>query len=508
MKKIYAVAINLHDHNTYDGEYHNQRERHTRFKHNLPYRAEAYNHQSDILNPGDYTLNDQFIQEYLKKPEDGVLAFTYTYGGVRKSKEELWNGIFKGHDEIFDYEVKTLWQNHYKDGIYYIDHHQSHAAYAFLNSGYKQSDVLAIDGIGSRYRCLFFDRDGKATDLSSKLPIGWLWNHMSNLTGFGTLGASKLMGKVGYGKHSDYYYNVLTQILEGPILERKYPEWKQIKIAEHGIDDLAYTLQEITMERIKEHVYPLKTSDNLCLAGGVAYNGYCNEMFTEHYDNVFVPPAIGDEGQAIGAYQHADYTINGNVHKSNLYAGKSYDWYKGDEKLTSYKEVAQAIADGKIVGWFQGKSESGNRALGNRSILADVRNPDIKDIINSTIKMREDFRPFAPAVLEEHYKQYFDTNLPSPYMSRICKVKPEMKEVIPGITHVDGTARIQTVNKNDNSKFYELIREFGEITGVPMLLNTSFNCQEPIVETPENALKTFKKTALDILVINDYIYRK
>ena len=230
MKKIYAVAINLHDHNTYDGEYHNQRERHTRFKHNLPYRAEAYDHQSDILNPGDYTLNDQFLKEYLHKPEDGVLAFTYTYGGVRKSKEELWNGIFKDNDEIYNYEVKKLWQNHYKDGIYYIDHHQSHAAYAFLNSGYRQSDVLAIDGIGSRYRCLFFDRDGKATDLSSKLPIGWLWNHMSNLTGFGTLGASKLMGKVGYGKFSRYYYNMFEIILDGPITERKQDHFKMIDI--------------------------------------------------------------------------------------------------------------------------------------------------------------------------------------------------------------------------------------------------------------------------------------
>jgi carbamoyltransferase len=331
---------------------------------------------------------------------------------------------------------------------------------------------------------------------------------MSNLTGFGTLGASKLMGKVGYGKFSDYYYNVLTTILEGPILERKYPEWKSIEIDKHGINDLAYTLQHITMEKIKEYVYPLKTCDYLCLAGGVAYNGYVNEMFTEHYQNVHVPPAIGDEGQAIGAYQHADYTINNNVHISNVYAGKSYDYYKGEEKLTSYKEIAQALADGKIVGWFQGKSESGNRALGNRSILADPRNPDIKDIINSTVKMREDFRPFAPAVLEEHYKQYFDTDSPSPYMSRICKVKPEMKNVIPGVTHVDGTARIQTVNKKDNNKFYELIREFGEITGVPMLVNTSFNCQEPIVETPEHALRTFKKTAIDILVINDYIIRK
>ena len=156
-------------------------------------------------------------------------------------------------------------------------------------------------------------------------------------------------------------------------------------------------------------------------------------------------------------------------------------------------------------GWFQDKSESGNRALGNRSILADPRRKDIKDVINKTIKMREDFRPFAPAVLEDHYKDYFDTNLPSPYMSRICKVKSDK---VPGITHIDGTARIQTVNRKFNQKFYDIINAFYKETGVPMLLNTSFNCQEPIVETPAQALDTFKKTALDILVINDKVIYK
>ena len=167
--------------------------------------------------------------------------------------------------------------------------------------------------------------------------------------------------------------------------------------------------------------------------------------------------------------------------------------------------IAQSIADGKNVGWFQGKSESGNRALGNRSILADPRNPDIKDIINHTIKMREDFRPFAPVVLEEHYKEYFDTRLPSPFMSRICQVKSDK---VPGITHKDNTARIQTVNKSQNEKLYNIINEFYKITGIPMLLNTSFNSQEPIVETPDNAIKTFKRTALDILVINDRVMCK
>jgi carbamoyltransferase len=499
MHKIFAVALNLHDHNTYDGVFHNQRERFTRFKHNLPYHAEAYDHQSDILNPGDYRLNDEFVKEYWKKTDD-ILAFTYTYGGVRMCRDML-------PQDVFDYEPKKLWDHYYKDGIYFIDHHQSHAAYAFLNSGYEKSDILAIDGIGSKYRCVFFDKDENLIDLSDKLPIGWLWNHMSNLTGFGTLGASKLMGKVGYGKYSEYYYNIFETILNGPITEKKQKHFQHIKL--DNIDDLAHTLQKFTIDKIKEYVYPLKTCDNLCIAGGVAYNGYMNEEFTKHYENVFVPPAVGDEGQAVGTYMHADCVINNNIHKSETFAGIEYDtledvWPYKYEKA-DYKKIAQEIADGKIVGWFQGKSESGNRALGNRSILADPRNPDIKDIINHTIKMREDFRPFAPAVLEEHYKEYFDTRLPSPYMSRICKVKSDK---VPGITHVDNTARIQTVNKEFNEKFYNIINEFYKITGIPMLLNTSFNCREPIVESPKHAINTFKRTELDMLVINDKVICK
>ena len=498
VKKIYSIALNLHDHNTYDGVFHNQRERYTRFKHNLPYHAEAYNHQSDILNPGDYRLNNEFVREYWdtnkRDGTNGILAFTYTYGGIRMCKDML-------PQDIFNYDPKKLWDYYLKNDLYFIDHHQSHAAYAFLNSGYKQSDILAIDGIGSKFRCVFFDKDGNLIDLSDKLPIGWLWNHMSGLTGFGTLGASKLMGKVGYGKHSDYYYNVFETILAGEITEKKQEHFKEIRL--DSVEDLAYTLQEFTLDKIKEHVYPLKTCDNLCIAGGVAYNGYMNEEFTKHYENVFVPPAVGDEGQAIGTYMHCDCVVNNNIHKSETFAGKEYEHNIGEK--ADYKMIAQSIADGKIVGWFQGKSESGNRALGNRSILADPRNPNIKEIINDTIKLREDFRPFAPAVLEEHYKEYFDTRLPSPYMSRICKVKTDK---VPGITHIDNTARIQTVNKEFNEKFYNIINEFYKITGIPMLLNTSFNCREPIVETPEHAIRTFKRTALDILVINDRVICK
>jgi carbamoyltransferase len=239
-----------------------------------------------------------------------------------------------------------------------------------------------------------------------------------------------------------------------------------------------------------------------------------NEEFTKHYVNVHVPPAVGDEGQSIGTYMHADYVLNKNIHIPNVYSGKEYTvdpkifkglTYQQKSMDAIYVEVAEAIANGDIVGWFQGKSESGNRALGNRSILADPRNPDIKTIINSLIKMREDFRPFAPSVLEEHYQDYFDTNQPSPFMSRIM---PVISDKIPGVTHVDGTARIQTVNKEFNHDYYNLINAFYKVTGIPMLLNTSFNCQEPIVETPEHAVNTFKKCGLDMLVIKDYVVKK
>ena len=516
-----AVALNLHDHNTYDGVWHNQRERQTRFKHNLPYRVEAYAHQSDVLNPGDYKLNDKFTKEYFHKPDDGILAFTYTYGGVRMSKPELLEGVLKGHDEIFDWQPKKLWDHYYKDGIYFIDHHQSHAAYAFINSGFEQSDKLAIDGIGNRYRCCFFDKDDVMTDLSDVLPIGWLWNHMSNLTGFGTLGAGKLMGLSAYGQRNDYFYEIFETILAGPITEKKQEKFDEyIDLKRYRKQDLAHTLQIFTMDKIREYVYPLQSCDNLCVAGGVSYNGYMNEEFTKTWKNVYVPPAVGDEGQACGAYQHADYVLNGNKHIVSTYAGKEYDFHKipyggGDGFEWGYEEllwqpldietVAQAIAHGKIVGWFQGKSESGNRALGNRSILADPRNPNIKNIINSTVKNREDFRPFAPAVLEEHYQEYFDTNQPSPYMSRIM---PVISDKIPGVTHVDGTARIQTVNIQQNPRFWNVINEFYKATGIPMLLNTSFNSQEPIVEEPWHAERTFRETAIDILVINEFMLIK
>jgi carbamoyltransferase len=487
---IFSVAINIHDHNTYNGELHYLAERYTRKKHNL-----------NPTNPHDPEPSREFFREHFlpNYNKDHMFAFTCSNLGqefVRDLLEDTLPDL-----SFLDFNPTNLWDYYKTDDYYYIDHHQSHAAYAFLSSGFKQSDVLAIDGRGWQFNCIFTDKDGNITNLSDKVSIGGLWNRLSQDIGFSYLGAGKTMGLAGFGEYDSEIHDMIDMYMAAP--NHRLPDGSSEILKRVPKENVAFTLQIYTENLIKKHVYPLKSCNNLCLTGGVAYNGYVNEEFTKHYTNVHVPPAVGDEGQSLGTYMHAEYTQNNNIHVPNVYAGKEYN-YVGSEKV-NITEVAQAIADGKIVGWFQGKSESGNRALGNRSILADPRNPNIKDIINSKIKLREDFRPFAPSVLVEHYKEYFDTTQPSPYMSRIV---PVSSDTIPGVTHVDGTARIQTVQREFNPRYYDLINTFYALTGVPMLLNTSFNCQEPIVETPEDAIATFNKCGLDILVIGDYIIRK
>ena len=488
--KPFAIAVNIHDHNSYDGVFHNQIERHNRIKHNL-----------NPANPHDVVPSRKFFDEHFipNYNKDNLFAFTISNLGQQFVRDLLEETL--SDTEFFNFKPTGLWDYRKTDDYYYIDHHQSHAAYAFLTSGYKQSDILAIDGRGWHYSCIFIDKYDNIIDLSDKIPVGGLWNRLAQDIGFGYLHAGKVMGLVGFGKYNAEVHDMIDLYLQNP--NHKLPRGYQKILDSVSKEDVAYTLQQVTQELIEEYIFPLKTCDNLCVAGGVAYNGYVNEQLTTRWTNVHVPPSPGDEGQSLGTYMHAEYTQNNNIHIPDIYSGKEYN-YTSTEQV-DITEVAQAIADGKIVAWFQGKSESGNRALGNRSILADPRNPKIKDIINSKIKLREDFRPFAPSVLEEYYKDYFDTNQPSPYMSRIM---PVTSDAIPGVTHVDGTARIQTVTREFNERYYNLINEFYKITGVPMLLNTSFNCQEPIVETPEDAIATFNKCGLDILVIGDYIVRK
>jgi len=261
----------------------------------------------------------------------------------------------------------------------------------------------------------------------------------------------------------------------------------------------------------------------VCRAGGVALNCVANGMIFDrtYFRDVYVQPAAHDAGTSIGAalyVQHQELKLPRCFEMRHVYYGSEYtdreilhDLEGAGCRYRKFSEddlihrTAEAIAQGKIVGWFQGRMEFGPRALGNRSILADPRRKDMKEILNSRIKYREPFRPFCPSILAERVGEYFETDYPSPFMVMAYKIKPEQREAIPAVTHEDGTGRLQTVEREVNPRYWKLIHRFGEVTGVPVLLNTSFNENEPIVQTPAQAIDCFLRTRMDVLSIGGFI---
>jgi carbamoyltransferase len=290
--------------------------------------------------------------------------------------------------------------------------------------------------------------------------------------------------------------------------------------------DLAAAVQlryeEVLFEIIKS-IKPISKSKNLTLSGGCAYNGTANGKIIDktHFNHLWIPPAPSDAGSAIGAVVHylvkerkirSKITKNPflgpmfDVHKIRHAIGtQKYKTFENEHKLRTY--IAQKLYEGKVVGWFQGHIEFGARALGNRSILANPTFPDIKDKINKVIKKREGFRPFAPMVIVEKQHDYFQMNDDIPYMNQVVKVKEEYKDKLPAITHVDGTARVQTIYKHTPT--HDLLREFEKLSGYPILLNTSFNVKDKtMVLTPKDAIDTFYDTEMDILVMGNYVMYK
>ena len=272
---------------------------------------------------------------------------------------------------------------------------------------------------------------------------------------------------------------------------------------------------------------------NLCIAGGVAQNSVANSRIIREtpFEHVFVQPAAGDGGGALGAALWAYNTLLGkprNFRMDHAYWGRQY----GASEISSFlnennipyrlvenedqmlDQVVERLMGGKVIGWYQGRFEWGPRALGNRSIIADPRNPEMKDIVNAKIKFREPYRPFAPSVLAEKAENYFELphavdHYPARYMQYVVPVKPHAHSILPAITHVDGTGRLQTVFKDQSPRYYKLIDRFGQATGVPVILNTSFNLRgEPIVTTPANAFNTFSKSEMDCLVLDNYLVDK
>jgi len=359
--------------------------------------------------------------------------------------------------------------------------------------------------------------------------------------------AGKTMGLAPYGDNR-YYKDIKKYVDFGPkgritmpFSDNKLAAAIDEIIENDGGGDKAFqchahiakACQQILEESLTyccEYLYEQTKMKYLCYAGGVALNCVANGKLKEKlpFEDIFLFPACGDNGTAIGCALWGTYNAKaGNIpdKKSSIvtkpYFGRSYGDDEIEQALQKFDNIAwekvsnparigaQMIYEGKIIGWFQGGCEFGPRALGHRSILADPRNPEIKDIINSRVKFREAFRPYAPSVLRDHVTEIFERDEDSPFMLLTISVKEDKRAVVPGITHVDGTARIQTVTDEDNGIYTEIIREFYKLSGIPLLLNTSFNVKgEPIVETPEDAVNCYLKTGMDFLIMKGYIVSK
>lgn len=439
--------------------------------------------------------------------------------------------------------------------VFYSKHHHSHLYYSAFSSPFKESAVVSIDGVGEydTTTISYFDGNSMEVETISTYPhsIGLFYSAMTSFIGFKpNEGEYKLMGLAPYGKKTDLI-DKLSKVIEFKentiVCDQKYFEWdKSDKVmfnyelskllgilprlpeeeitSEH--QDLAYATQYIYEKvffDLLRYVKEKYNTDNLCLGGGCAYNGSANgKVYTKTgFKHLWIPPAPSDAGSSIGSvinylinegrkvripttpFLGPSFTFNAK-HKDKL-IGRVYILAHNNDTLN--RIVSKELSRGKVVGWFKDEIEFGARALGNRSILADPTNPKMKDRINSLVKRREGFRPFAPMVTEERQHDFFWINDNIPYMNQVVRVKGEYVDKLSSVTHVDGTARVQTVRKDN--PIHQLLREYEKITSYPILLNTSFNVKDKtMVMTPMQALETFDDVDIDILVLQNFIIFK
>ena len=448
--------------------------------------------------------------------------------------------------------------NNLRFKIINVEHHLTHIASAFYLSKFKdKTAAFTYDGSGDAVSITLAEcHDNKIKILEKVfLPksLGHFYSAICNYIGFKNFGEEyKVMGLSAYGKDRYLeYFNKLIGYDKKKILRQEkifdynsidykkshviklskniLPEKKLDKFSQES-KDIAKSLQtsfENTVMQIIHRLEKKVSTKNLVMAGGCAMNGLVNgKIFKEsNFKNHFIQPASTDDGTALGA---AYYCWHNHLKKKNRFEmkhafwGPSYDdktilksinskslkfkKFSNTDELTNY--AAKIIANDKVVGWYQGRSEWGSRALGNRSILANPVNKNMKDIINSKIKKRESFRPFAPSVLEEDTNKFFECDIRSEFMNHIIKFKEEWRDVFPSVCHVDSTARLQTVNQDNNPLFYKLISDLKKITGYGIILNTSFNENEPIVDTPDQAIDCFLRTDMDVLFLKKFMVSK
>ena len=449
-----------------------------------------------------------------------------------------------------------------------IPHHLCHAASTFYDSPFARALCLTLDAEGESAASLaLLAQDTEFQVLGEDLApnsLGYLYSFITMFLGFDHHDEYKVMGLAPYGNpapYRDYFHSILRSLpsgkfavdaslilrlmLRGALLPqgRGYPfalvqalgparRNDEPLVQRHM--DIAAALQE-SLERVVlhrlTHLQRTTGERNLCLSGGVVLNCSMNGKIARSglFDQIFIHPAAHDSGTSVGAALYGYHNVLGQprspARRHQVYLGPAPEPGSIERALISFApqihhhrptelnaHVAQAIADGKVVGWYRDRMEWGPRALGNRSILADARRDDMKDIVNHAVKLREGFRPFAPACLREYVNDWFDmTGLhgDSPHMLYVVPVHPAKRAAIPAVTHVDGSARVQTVTVTDNPAFHALLSAFHKLTGVPLVLNTSFNVKgEPIVNTPADAVRCFLNTGIDMLVMEDVVVEK
>lgn len=445
----------------------------------------------------------------------------------------------------------------YKGKTLFIKHHLSHAASSFLVSPFEEAVIFTADGVGEWASASYgFGRGNKIEILKEmRFPdsLGLLYTAVTTYLGFEALkGEGKVMGLSGYGKprYLDKFRQIVNVHPDGSFsIDQRFFGFNQgsrmysnrfVKLfgrarrqgeeIEERHCDIAATLQKFTEELligIARMLHRELKMDKLCLAGGLFLNCVANAriMAETPFKEVFVQPASGDSGGALGAAAYIHSAILDNRRSclmEDAYLGPDFSAdnirrvlfnrgisFKKMQEPELCRYIAGRISQDKIVGWFQGRMEFGPRALGSRSILADPRNPRMKELLNSKVKHRESFRPYAPAVLEEKADEFFKAGQFSPFMLLSAEVRADKRPLIPAVTHIDGSARVQVVNRNINPRFWLLIKEFEGITGIPLVINTSFNLRdEPIVCSPEDAINSFKISGMDCLVLGDFVIER
>jgi carbamoyltransferase len=474
-----------------------------------------------------------------------------------------------------------------RDRILFSEHHLSHAASAFFCSPFDDAAILTVDGVGEWATATMGWGRGTEIHLTHEVrfphSIGLLYSTFTAFLGFEVNeGEYKVMGMAPYGvpRYVDEVRKLVRMAPDGsfrlnmeyfafhrsttiPYSRRfvalfgpprpaddnfftessGYPSYFGPRTTDHGerarrnqhYADLAASIQAVTEELVLNMARAAQRETGLrrlCLAGGVGLNSVANWKILRGtaFEELYVHPAAGDSGGAVGAALYAYHTLLGKPRRfvmEHAFWGAEYgagevQQFLGAENIRHERlddeavldRTVDALAAGQVVGWFQGRFEWGPRALGHRSILADPRRADMKDIVNTKIKFREPYRPFAPSVLNGRVQDFFDApgierQYPARFMLLVTDVRPDKREVIPAVTHVDGTGRLQTVVREGNARYYDLIERFGQATGVPVVLNTSFNLRgEPIVNTPRQAYRTFMQSGLDALVLGNYLVRK